>query len=981
MATIISQVDRTQGNYEQVFIYSVNASFNGISGDINSAEIRVFIPDYLEVYLGDVQEPIKSVTETAVVGGREVVYDFGAITDLGIAVRLGLGVSFKIIAENGSTFRLSPKMIINGAEIATGESEEITLTAIAQFEISREIVLPEVEPSAGSAVFYKLTIENFGDLGAAANNLQIVCNGSDIVSIDTDYSVVGKDTSTKFADTTADGIEGSFSGGALTFAIPSYRGQKYEFIYRALIDENLEVGSEVATIANWSIDGITQPDEMHGVTLSEPIYDANISIYAPDYSLPSEYILYRMSIENTGNQILLQTLFENDLPQEIDYYEFKTGSFHVGAINQNLSREYFIDYETANGLSGRIGPYNTDVSSTVNLKNIITVGDNLKVLYWRLESLGIGVGSKAAPELKGIIKADVAMDSTVINHIHLSFDEEGGTSERVENANTLIANFCVLNPSFSSSAGSSPVRPNEEIEFTFEANCRASRLKNPIFAYLMPKELQYVGNEEYIYSDVFEVLTPPQPAVELIPNFNANGDTLVKFEFKDENEYDFSQLAGVKIKFSAKVAVGAYGSITSFLLLNTKGSSGVIPDAVDIYVDDENIAEDSSISRNYAQSGKITNRILYFVSTSSNKKVKGLLDSEYIEEPNVGKTVSGGSLEYLISIKNIGNADLDMVEVVDILPYIGDSGVVEIATPRNSEFPIYALSEVVAVITPEETPVEFEVLYSTSSDPVRFGGNFNIIGSDDNWQSELPEDLSELKSFKVRTKDAVLSPGQTLKIAVTTTVPTAVPTSLVAWNSFAADVVYTNLSGTQEHLLAIEPEKVGVRVEENEAGSVRISGYSWVDTASDGYYTDDEEYVNDVVAVLYDESGKQLRYTSTNTDFAGNDGKYSFENLEAGKYYVKFFIDDKKLKFTTQRLDKENGSKASQSGGMTPLIDLTTQTEANNINVGILAKGKYTLQEILQVNKQARGMMRDVVKNQMLLTMKQEDVIEIIKNS
>ncbi len=317
---------------------------------------------------------------------------------------------------------------------------------------------------------------------------------------------------------------------------------------------------------------------------------------------------------------------------------------------------------------------------------------------------------------------------------------------------------------------------------------------------------------------------------------------------------------------------------------------------------------------------------------------------------------------------------------MDILPHIGDTGVIGIGVARKSEFPVYALSEVVAVVLPEEQEVGFDISYSTSTDPVRFGPAFDIIGTDDNWQEEVPTDLSLLRAFKVKTSNVVMYPGQVLKVAITASIPVGTDVSLVAWNSFATDITYTNLNGRQEHLLAVEPEKVGIKVVEPESDTVKISGYSWLDDDGDGYRTEDEPFVNDVAVVLYDEDGNQLRYTSTRTDVNSNDGQYVFDNLIPGRYYVKFFIDTANLKFTKQVLDDENTSKAARGSGVTPIIDLTNTKEVNDINVGIMPKGKHTLDEILKINRQTRGVIRDIIKNQMLLTMKQEDVLELVEN-
>ncbi len=980
MPNLIISVDRTSGNYENTFIYSLNASFNGISGDINSAKIKIFIPDYLNIFLGEVQNPVKNIIENKLENGTEIIFDFEKITDLGIAVRIGFGVSFKTEALNTKPYKATAVLLINEEENMSAFCDEISLLLIPKFDIRREIVLPSSTPSSGSAVYYKLTLENFGDLGAEINNISIICNGTDNLTLDNSYPVIGKDVSSKFSDKSADDIQGVFNENNLSFTILKYKGQSYEFIYRAVISVSLDEGEEVSSLALFKIENEEYKENLHAVILSSPIYDANISIYAPDYSLQDEYICYRINVENTGNQILANSIFKNELPDDISYYQFKTGSFHIGALNQNLSTEYFIDYTTINGSSGRIGPYSTDVNNKINLSDIILENDNLESLTWNLSTLGIGVKSKAPAQLLGIVKSNLKSETSVINHLHLEFDAGAVRGEKVENATTLIANYCILKPSLSLNVGTNPIKPGDILTYTFNANCKNSRLNNPIFAFLMPKELEFVSNESYSYTDIFSSISPLNPPPVIIENFNENNDTLIKFSYINEYAFNFRQLSNIKISFDAKVKIGSLGIITSFLLLNTSNSTGVILNTGDIYQDTNNIAQDESVSKNYAKTGIIKNTILYFVSTSSNKKIKGLLDNEFIEEPLIGKTVNGGTLEYLISIKNIGNANLENIEIVDILPYIGDTGVIQTSTKRNSDFNIYALSEVVATVLPLNESIDFDIFYSKSVKPIRFGASFNIIGEDDDWTKEPFEDLSLLKSFKVKTKSSSLAPGETLKISITALTPLGVKTSAVAWNSFAADVTYLDLNNNLQHLLAIEPEKVGIQIVDTDLDKVSISGYSFIDNNLDGYFNNDESYVNDVIVCLYDESKNLIRYTSTTPSFEEKDGQYIFQNLDAGKYYIKFIIDDKKLKFTKQNLDKDIGSKANSKTGFTGILDLNNINKLENINVGIIPRGKYTLEEILKINNQTRGVVRDVIKNQMLLAMKQEDVIELIEN-
>ena len=114
MATLITQVDRTIGTYQDVFIYTINASFNGIVNEIHSAKIKVFFPNSLNIYLGDVKNPVQDVQEESVVGGTNLIFNFGAIEELGVAIRLGVGVTFKNTVASGSTYLAIPELWVNG---------------------------------------------------------------------------------------------------------------------------------------------------------------------------------------------------------------------------------------------------------------------------------------------------------------------------------------------------------------------------------------------------------------------------------------------------------------------------------------------------------------------------------------------------------------------------------------------------------------------------------------------------------------------------------------------------------------------------------------------------------------------------------------------------------------------------------------------------------------------------------------------------
>lgn len=987
MPNLITKVDRTTGTYDNVFIYTMNASFNGISGDINSAQIQMQIPNYFTVYLGDIELPVQ---ETIIVKGEETTsytFDFGSITDLGIAVRIGFGLTYNYEVDNGESFELISNMFINDELILTNTADEITLAVTPRFALDHNIVLPTIDPAPGGQVYYRVKLQNYGDLGGAIQDVEISIEHPDIVILDNTYEIKGADASTgTVTDDSADGIIGSIVDNQVIFSIPSYRGEIYEFIYRATISSDSLSGDEVNTTATWTYEGGTTTTDLDSFVLSTPVYSATTLIYGPEYIIPNEYACYQLYIANNGNQALDTVTSTISLPQQLEYYSFNTGTFYTSQINEPIEEEYYVSYTTNGGVSDTFGPFNTNVNSTVDLQPFLDSGDNLSSLTWEIASLGVGVEESIAPEILSISIEDLTTGSLIFNTSRITWYVDGVSDYNLDNHSINVQDLCILNPEFSVSTGSSPVRPGETITFTMGATCLRTRLQDPIFAMILPYQLEYVGNKTIVQMDFFDVEPKALiPDVSLTYDFNEDGDTLVAFRFRDEFSYDFLQGDGVYLSFDAQVKSSARDTFSTNMLLNTLSSTGKVPSGVLSYDDVDNIADDPDVLPLYAESTSVSNQILLFISTSSNKKVMGSLDDTWLEEPFIGTTLSGGNVDYQLTLSNIGNADITNIEIVDILPHVGDTGVVEIDTPRESLFPIYNISEMDGQIIDTDTEeiitgVTLEYYYSSSYDPVRFGGNFDTIGTDDNWTLDVPAFLTDVSSFKIILADHILGPGQSLVLTIRGNAPVDTPSALVAWNSFAANVTYTNSSGVSETLLAIEPEKVGVTIAEPAADTATITGYAFRDLNGNGYFEGTDYKVNDIGVVLYDEDGVAQAATYTVTSFDDEDGYYEFAGLAPGNYYVGFFIDDLNFKFTSQELVEVTGSKVDPSTGITLMLTLSAGDTLNEINAGFIPINSYSIDTILEVNKSARSMVRNVIYDQMLIGMKYEDVQELITN-
>ncbi len=155
---------------------------------------------------------------------------------------------------------------------------------------------------------------------------------------------------------------------------------------------------------------------------------------------------------------------------------------------------------------------------------------------------------------------------------------------------------------------------------------------------------------------------------------------------------------------------------------------------------------------------------------------------------------------------------------VDILPHVGDTGVLLNTTDRLSEFSINlanfdVIGEITSGTTGEITQTkEFTVEYSSSYDPVRFGVFNDTTMGVDEWDN--PTELESIKSIKIVTNENFyLYSGDTFSIVFKVKIPTDVNKGEVAYNSFAGRYS-TYDEATQETSVGLgcEGPKVGVTV-------------------------------------------------------------------------------------------------------------------------------------------------------------------------
>ncbi|MPQ43543.1 SdrD B-like domain-containing protein [Clostridium tarantellae] len=964
--TITKTVDKTQVNLQESFRYTINASFSGIQGAIALATIEDFIPDYIQYTLPPIGGLLKNKKEedTTVNGqrGKKITFDFGSITDLGQAIALDLSCRFSFGTDNGTTFINKAILKVNSDAPIERSSPPVTLILNPDFELTKEVIIPDrVGPSVGGILIYILTLRNKlksqggqGDLGAKITNVRIVDTLLSGVSIDnsitsptgTDISGYDKRTNTLTVRSTSNTV---------TFTLSEYFGTEYKFIYAVKVPTNFNIGDAINNRVTWTADPPTPPKPPIIVTtnVADDNYRADVIKSGPTHASAGNRISYEIFVRNSGNKDLTNVQIIDTIPEEVIVNRINIGDFCIVLVSKAFylnSVNMTIDYEINNsGTFINLGTYATNQAQFIDLTNKVSLGQKITKIRWSLPRLPVGYSNCERLAIDGVINSNTTSQN-IINKVELKADN--GVNEE-EYYTTIIDGLSELRIIKEEISPNTDVISGQTIRYKLRVVADKSQIDNPIITDLLDDKLEYTNNEYYKYYNYFDnenlegnnstfQAKGSKVIVENINNFNGTGKTLIRYKFNDG--FKLEQRGNFSVEFDVKVKKGAKGEIINTGVLGNKGNKGIV-DTRNIlrgskeYTDSDDRDGDGIRDETLLESNEVRNNIIITKSIASDKKVKGPLDSDFIEEPQVGNTFSGGVIEYKLTIENVGASVLNSIELIDILPRLGDTGVIDI-TPRNSQFTVYEVSEVTAIISPSRTPTPNLIIeYSTSNDPIRFNNTGQTIGIG-NWSNIAPVPITNNRAFKITSSNLNLNQGEKLVITVKAVTPVGVTTGLVAWNSFALKGTYTE-NGQIQNLLPVEPEKVGVEVKEVGNGKVKIGDFVWHDLNGDGIQDIGEPGVNGVEVQLYKSDGISLGSTFTTNNFNGEPGFYLFDNLEPGNYFITFKKPNG-FQFTLkdQGSDITKNSKARETSGKTENITLTAGQANLNIDAGLVKLGR-----------------------------------------
>jgi uncharacterized repeat protein (TIGR01451 family) len=278
-------------------------------------------------------------------------------------------------------------------------------------------------------------------------------------------------------------------------------------------------------------------------------------------------------------------------------------------------------------------------------------------------------------------------------------------------------------------------------------------------------------------------------------------------------------------------------------------------------------------------SGSIT--VANIAQLISSKTIKGTCDGGAVSSS--AGTLVGGGIEYHLRVQNVGTVAMQNFVLIDILPFIGDTGVRD-TNPRGSQWtPLLA-----APIVP---PSGTTLYYSTSGNPCRGEVGGPVVGCDPpNWTTVAATPITDVRSFKLEFGDRVVNPFDFVEFTFVMIAPGSVSAGQTAYNSFAYQADRADGLGS----LAAEPQKVGISLGSCDAAS--LGDFVWVDANDDGIQNDGPTGVNDVFMQLFQPGvdgvpgtidDVEIATTITSDSPTSTPGWYLFPGLAPATYFVR----------------------------------------------------------------------------------------------
>lgn len=610
---------------------------------------------------------------------------------------------------------------------------------------------------------------------------------------------------------------------------------------------------------------------------------------------PGQGGTYRIDVLINGTEALDSFCVNDTIPPGLDITQFDVGGWYYGGVS---GPEYRVDVYYTTNLNGPTlvpgSPFSIwDPNDFISKSDLgLVEGEFITVINWCLGDAPLGFGTFEEIEIQYNVM-DTASAGVVTNCGELTSTTPGATM----NNGCVDFNISPLDPGIKLNPNKAYVPYvtfNQGDKFFFRLVIKnelggADSIVDPVVYDLLPEGVKYETGTWFL-PPWGNIPGYPLPDFSVVSDYKGTGRDFLRWEWTGASSIKIPPGERVIIEFEVEItdyALGGYPAFANEFFVETSTltdcwGSREEPDILD-FNDNGDLAELLCGGRAFVNVNEV-------ISLESEKLVRGQLDSTWTKYPDIGYTVPGGISDYQLVVKNQGNVPLDSVIIIDILPHVGDNGVI-VNNPRDSRWKPNLVGPVMA-------PPGVTVYYSTETNPCRSDEGIVPSGpvgcSAPNWSSVPPSNLTTVQSLKFEFGSIILNPQDSIILEWPMRAPVnalstiGAPPDSIAWNSFA---FIGQRSDNGDLLLPAEPLKVGISMD-NEVPGV-IGDFVWVDTNKDGIQDVGEPGYDGLRVELYKDNGDGLANpgldTLVNFTVTANGGYYLFPNLPADDYFLVFY--------------------------------------------------------------------------------------------
>lgn len=245
-------------------------------------------------------------------------------------------------------------------------------------------------------------------------------------------------------------------------------------------------------------------------------------------------------------------------------------------------------------------------------------------------------------------------------------------------------------------------------------------LVQPVGLDLLPAEVEYVpGTFNRRTDGTFNSAgaADPTSSLQVLPNYKGTGRTLLRWQYTGS----FQQNTRSTIRFQTRVKPGKALDTSiqnrSYVWADPDLQGSSVISYQSVATDSSDLNDNGSAVDAIGQSSAQTATVGPATTLESRMLVKGALDTEYSRFPQFGFTTPAGTVDYRLSLTNVGSIAVTNIVLLNILPSVGDVGVID-PLPRQSAWTPELRSGIDVLVNGASVPGTI-VEYSVEPNPCR----------------------------------------------------------------------------------------------------------------------------------------------------------------------------------------------------------------------------------------------------------------------